>query len=341
MIYASLLLEWFDKHHRDMPWRKTRDPYCIWVSETMLQQTQVDTVIPYYNRFIERFPSVKQLASAELEEVYTYWQGLGYYRRAANLHKGAQLIDLEFGGIFPSDPRKAQQIAGVGPYTLGAVLSIAYGIPLPAVDGNVMRVLSRQFAIDVDIAIAKNRRVFEEKVMALMPNDPNRFNQALMELGALICSPKNPKCSECPMQSICKAYEQGTVLNYPVKTPKAKPVEEYYEIYLIKKDGKLWMEKRDEVGLLAGMWGLPMVSQEQTHLYHALEEISHELPQVKHVFTHKKWIMTPKVLEYTDVLKEEIELLQRGVVEGQYVSNEEMEELPIATAFKKVMKKGI
>lgn len=340
MSYAALLLEWFDRCRREMPWRKTRDPYCIWVSETMLQQTQVDTVIPYYNRFIERFPTIEMLAKADVEEVYQYWQGLGYYRRAANLHKGARLIMDTMNGEFPRDPNIAKTIPGVGPYTLGAVLSIAFMIPLPAVDGNVMRILSRQFRIDADIAVAKNRKIFEEKVMELMPDDPNRFNQALMELGALICTPKNPKCDRCPIQTICEGRQAGCELNYPVKTPKAKPVELQYDVLLIRKDGKLWMEKREDDGLLAGMWGLPMISEEQRELYEPLLVTSISLPIVKHTFTHRRWVMRPRVIDYTDDLADKLSLFQQGIVEGKYVTKEEQKVLPIATAFKKVIKKG-
>lgn len=341
MEYAALLLEWFDHNHRAMPWRETRKAYNIWVSETMLQQTQVDTVIPYYMRFMERFPTAKELAEASLEEVYTYWQGLGYYRRAANLHKGAQLIQERFGGEFPKDPEEAKQIPGVGPYTLGAVLSIAYGIPLPAVDGNVMRVLGRAFRIDVDIAVAKNRKVFEEKVMVLMPDDPNRFNQGLMELGATVCTPKNPKCEVCPVSTLCEGYKQGDYMHYPVKTPKAKPVEEHYHVFLIEKEGELWLEKRDEDGLLAGMWGLPMVHQVESHLYEKVISRAKVLTEVKHVFTHKKWLMTPCVVAYCEEIAQDLELLQRGASDGRYVARSQMADLPIATAFKKVIKKGI
>lgn len=341
MKYSALLLEWFDHNHRAMPWRETRKAYNIWVSETMLQQTQVDTVIPYYNRFMERFPTVEDLAKADLEEVYTYWQGLGYYRRAANLHKGAQLICEMFDGQFPKDPNEAKKIPGVGPYTLGAVLSIAYGIALPAVDGNVMRVLARALRIDADIAVAKNRKLFEEQVMALMPEDPNRFNQGLMELGATVCTPKNPKCESCPVQTECEGYKQGDCLSYPVKTPKAKPIEVRYDVWLIKKEGALWLEKREDEGLLAGMWGLPMVHENEVHLYEALKNMATVLPEVKHVFTHKKWMMTPCCIAYSESVDDTIALLQRGCSEGRYVTKEEMENLPIATAFKKVIKKGI
>ncbi|MGL4735860.1 MAG: A/G-specific adenine glycosylase [Cellulosilyticaceae bacterium] len=341
MEYSALLLEWFDHNHRAMPWRETRKAYNIWVSETMLQQTQVDTVIPYYNKFMERFPTVSTLAEAELEEVYTYWQGLGYYRRAANLHRGARLICEAFEGEFPRDPTEAKTIPGVGPYTLGAVLSIAYGIALPAVDGNVMRVLARAFRIDADIAVAKNRKIFEECVMRLMPSDPNRFNQSLMELGATVCTPKNPKCEICPVQSQCEGYKVGDATNYPIKTPKAKPVEERYHVCLIKKDGAIWLEKRDEDGLLAGMWGLPMICESEVHLYERVLNSSTILPEIKHVFTHKKWVMTPCCTTYCEALEEQLSLLQRGCSEGRYVTREEMADLPIATAFKKVIKKGI
>ncbi len=338
MTYADLILKWFDENKRDMPWRRTSDPYCIWVSEVMLQQTQVDTVIPYYIRFIERFPTVHDLASASLEEVHHYWQGLGYYRRAENLQKGAKLIDERWDGEFPRDPQLVKGIPSIGPYTLGAVCSIAFHIPLPAVDGNVMRILARQFRIADDIGIAKNRKIFEDKVMELMPDDPNRFNQALMELGALICTPKNPKCENCPMQSICEAYLYGVQEDYPIKAKKVKAKAENYMIVILQKGERFSMEKRPEEGLLANLWGFPMVEKEVWEKS-TLKDYKHQqLESVKHIFTHKKWQMEPVVIKWS----QKVELLLKEVKVNdelfEYFNIEEMKQIPIATAFKKVIK---
>lgn len=338
MDYAERLLEWFDENKRDMPWRRTRDPYCIWVSEVMLQQTQVDTVIPYYIRFVERFPTIKDLAEASQEEVYTYWQGLGYYRRAAYLHKGAQLIAEKYDGVFPRDPRIAKTIPGIGPYTLGAVMSIAFYIPLPAVDGNVIRVLSRQFLIDDDIAEAKSRKVFEQKVIELMPDDPNRFNQALMELGATVCTPKAPKCDRCPIQPMCEGYREGAMLEYPVKSKKIKQVEEFYKVLLIEKEGKYYLEKRGESGLLANMWGLPLIEAEvwKDQWAGQMKEAK-KLEDVKHIFTHKKWLLEPYIIPYN----REISSLVDNIItdNGRFIELDELKNYPIGTAFLKILKK--
>lgn len=337
MEYAQLLLEWFDQNKRDMPWRRTRDPYCIWVSEVMLQQTQVSTVIPYYERFIDRFPTANALASATQEEVYKYWQGLGYYRRANNLHKGAQLIASEFDGVFPTEPSIAKKIPGIGPYTLGAVMSISFGIPLPAVDGNVMRILARQFLIDADIAIAKNRRVFEDKVMELMPHDPNRFNQALMELGATVCTPQNPKCETCPIKPLCMAYEEGVVLEYPIKTKKAKVIPDIYKAIILKKEDTYYLEKRPEEGLLANMWGLPLITLEEWGKMEKQGAKGISLETVKHVFTHRTWLMEPIIIELTELNKDIFCQLLGD--EGRFMTKKELKLLPIATAFQKILKK--
>ena len=335
MKYTTYLLEWFDKNKRQMPWRQRRDAYGIWVSEVMLQQTQVDTVRPYYERFMERFPTVQDLAKATQEEVYTYWQGLGYYRRADNLHKGAQVVANQYGGDFPTDPKLVKKIPGIGPYTMGAVLSIAFNLPYPAVDGNVMRVLSRQFLIQEDIAVPKTRKVFEEKVMLLMPEDARNFNQALMELGALICTPKNPKCEQCPMNKLCMAYEKNVQMEYPIKSSKTKNKPDFYKALILKKGNQVYLEKRPNEGLLAKLWGVPLIS-ESTWEKMNLEGIEYTLlEQVQHVFTHRKWVMTPVVIECNEGNEIRFkEILQSG---GEFVSPEQWECYAIATAFKKVL----
>jgi A/G-specific adenine glycosylase len=324
-----------------MPWRNTKDPYKIWVSEIMLQQTRVDTVIPYYERFIERFESVLELANAQTEEVYKYWQGLGYYRRADNLHKGAQMVAFKYGGKFPKDPKEAKEINGIGPYTLGAVLSIAFGVEIPAVDGNVMRVLSRQFLIEEDIAKAKSRKIFEEKVMQLIGEDASSFNQGLMELGAMICTPLNPKCTLCPMKSLCQGYKKQKVENYPVKSKKEKSKIYEYKVLIIKKEDTYWLEKRPNQGLLANLWGFPLIEKEKWEQYRYLEEKAIHLPQTKHIFTHRVWEMEPIIIEEQELLdiKKELKLKKLFMNQnGGYFTNEEIDLLPIGTAFMKVVK---
>lgn len=336
--FATLLIDWYEKNKREMPWRKTSDPYCIWVSEVMLQQTQVATVIPYYVRFMERFPTVSALANATLEDVHTYWQGLGYYRRGENLWKGAKVIQERWQGQFPKDPKQISEIPGIGPYTLGAICSIAFHMPLPAVDGNVMRVMARWYCLSEDIGIAKNRKVFEEKVMENMPDKPNAFNQGLMELGALICTPKNPKCEECPVRSLCKAYQTGKVLDYPVKEKKLKKVEEKYKVLIIEKDHAIGMIKRPEEGLLANLWGLPMITEGEWKRgeFEELEYVTFD--KINHIFTHKKWVMTPIAIRWSQELMmrlEKAKIFNESIV---YFDELALSEIPIATAFKKVLK---
>lgn len=338
--YAQPLIMWFHENKREMPWRKTKDPYKIWVSEIMLQQTQVATVIPYYLRFIERFPTVKDLALAHLEEVHRYWQGLGYYRRGENLWKGAKVIQEKWQGKFPLRPEEIKEIPGIGPYTLGAVCSIAYGLPLPAVDGNVMRVISRWYRISEDIGCAKYRRLFEAKVLEQMPEDSGSFNQALMELGALICTPKNPKCQECPVKMLCEAHQYHIEEEFPVKLKKVKPIEEEYQVVLIDKEGKLGMIKRPAQGLLANLWGLPMLTTQQWEEGGWESYPYIELEKITHIFTHRKWKMFPKILKWSKEREEKWNSQEETLREIQYFTEEELRKLPIGTAFKKVLKQA-
>lgn len=335
---AELLLRWFEENKREMPWRKTKNPYCIWVSEVMLQQTQVATVIPYYINFMERFPTVNHLAEATLEEVHHYWQGLGYYRRGENLWKGAKVIKERWNGVFPTEVKQISEIPGIGPYTLGAIASIAYDKLLPAVDGNVMRVMSRWYCLREDIGIAKNRKIFEEKVMEDMPDDPSSFNQGLMELGALICTPKNPKCKECPIREKCKAYQNGVVLDYPVKEKKIKKVEESYYVVMIEKEHKIGMIKRPEEGLLANLWSLPMIETKiwENGGFDQLEYI--EFEQVNHIFTHKKWCMKPVSIKWSSELENMLNDVGIKAIDIVYYSEKDLKLIPIGTAFKKVLK---
>ncbi|PDO11393.1 MAG: A/G-specific adenine glycosylase [Candidatus Reconcilbacillus cellulovorans] len=260
-FFTGRLLDWYRRHRRDLPWRRTRDPYRIWVSETMLQQTRVETVIPYYERFLERFPTVADLAAAPEADVLKAWEGLGYYSRARRLHEAAKVIVERYGGVFPDDAAAVAALPGVGPYTKGAVLSIAFGRPEPAVDGNVMRVLSRFFLIRDDIAKPATREKMEALARRLIPEDAaGDFNQALMELGATVCVPKAPTCLVCPVMERCGAYLAGEEEELPVKA-KAKPprTERRLVAWIVDGEGRLLIRRRPERGLLAGMWELPHV----------------------------------------------------------------------------------
>lgn len=262
--FSRELLTWYRRGNRDLPWRRSKDPYRIWVSEIMLQQTRVDTVIPYFERFMERFPTVQALAEAPEEEVLKCWEGLGYYSRARNLQAGARMVAQFYGGIIPDDKESVAGLKGVGPYTAGAIMSIAFNRPEPAVDGNVMRVLSRYFCLEEDIAKPKTRVGIEKLSASLIPESAaGDFNQALMELGALVCTPKSPSCLPCPVMEHCEARLQGRESELPVKT-KAKPPRPEYRLAVIvqgsgENEGKVLVRQRPETGLLAQMWELPHV----------------------------------------------------------------------------------
>lgn len=298
------LIGWFEREQRDLPWRKDQDPYKVWVSEIMLQQTRVDTVIPYFHRFIEQFPTIQTLSEADEEKVLKAWEGLGYYSRARNLQSAVREVHEQYGGTVPNTPKEISKLKGVGPYTAGAILSIAYGVPEPAVDGNVMRVFSRILSIWDDIAKPASRKVFEEAVRALISHEnPSYFNQALMELGALICTPTSPSCLLCPVRDHCHAFNEGTQNELPVKT-KAKKQRRVQLAAVVLEDeqGRTVIHKRPSAGLLAGLWQFPNV---EIHLpalgdREALESFmreEHQLPievrelvgQIEHVFSHLVW----------------------------------------------------
>ncbi|GIP15783.1 hypothetical protein J40TS1_14250 [Paenibacillus montaniterrae] len=277
-MYGQNLLEWYHHIQRDLPWRKNHDPYRIWVSEIMLQQTRVDTVIPYFNAFISKFPTVKVLAEAPEEEVLKCWEGLGYYSRARNLQAGAKMVMELHHGQMPTTKEEVAALKGVGPYTCGAIMSIAYNEPIPAVDGNVMRVISRFFALDDDIAKPSTRIKLEKLVETMIPQGQARyFNQALMELGALICTPKSPNCLLCPVMEHCEARLQGREHELPIKSKAKKARVEYRVAAIVEGQGehagKVLVRQRPAEGLLAGMWELPhvLVADEQAAVLYESE----------------------------------------------------------------------
>jgi A/G-specific adenine glycosylase len=298
------LISWFEKEQRDLPWRKDQDPYKVWVSEIMLQQTRVDTVIPYFNHFIEQFPTLEALAEADEEKVLKAWAGLGYYSRVRNLHAAVQEVKEKYGGEVPKTAEKFSKLKGVGPYTTGAVLSIAYGIPEPAVDGNVMRVLSRIFLVWEDIAKAGTRKIFEEIVREIISHDnPSYFNQALMELGALICVPGKPACLLCPVQTHCRAFHEGVQSELPVKTRKGKVKEVQMAAAVLENaEGKVLIHKRPNEGLLANLWEFPnhetqskfenpkeQLKEFLQKEYKAEVELGQPFAAIQHVFSHLIW----------------------------------------------------
>jgi len=257
---SALLLAWYAVDKRDLPWRKTKNPYKIWVSEVMLQQTQVKTVIPYYGRFLQRFPSVEQLAQAGLEDVLTVWSGLGYYSRARRMWEGARYICDQRGGKMPEDFESLLQVPGIGDYTAGAIASIAFGQRVVAIDGNVKRVVSRLLAWVEPVETVRSYRHFRDHLMvwqsALKPGD---FNQALMELGAMVCTPTKPDCGNCPLAQVCEGCQRDEVLCYPVKKPKAQRQVVTRLTFVLRKGDQLYLLRRPSQGLLADLWEFPGV----------------------------------------------------------------------------------
>lgn len=331
--FQNDLISWFKEEQRDLPWRKDRDPYKVWVSEVMLQQTRVDTVIPYFNRFLEWFPTLEDLADAEEEKILKAWEGLGYYSRIRNLQSAVKEVREKYNSVVPSTPKEISSLKGVGPYTAGAILSIAYGIPEPAVDGNVMRVLSRILSIWEDIAKPSSRKVFEEAVRKLISHeDPSGFNQALMELGALICTPTSPSCLLCPVREHCQGFYEGVETELPIKSKKTKQREvQLAAIAFEDNSGKILIHKRPNEGLLANLWEFPNVEidlplqSEKNHLADYFKqkfgfdmEIDKRIGQIEHVFSHLIW----KITVYTG----QVTLFVEETPEWKFVELNEMAE---------------
>ncbi|SIS48663.1 A/G-specific DNA-adenine glycosylase [Salimicrobium flavidum] len=290
------LIEWFKKEQRTLPWRENQDPYRVWISEIMLQQTKVETVIPYFEQFIRKFPTLEDLAAADEQEVLKAWEGLGYYSRARNLQTAVREVVSEYHSEVPKTVEEIGSLKGVGPYTQGAILSIAYDLPVPAVDGNVMRVLSRVLLVDEDIAKQSTRKLFELLVSSLISSkDPSSFNQGLMELGAIVCTPKSPSCLLCPVQEHCRAFHKGVEQELPVKSSKKTQKVLRYRTYVVENErGEVLIEKRPENGLLANLWQYPMVKEEEVEegdLDGLKIEENGMIDRVRHTFSHLIWEM--------------------------------------------------
>ncbi|PYZ96918.1 A/G-specific adenine glycosylase [Alteribacter lacisalsi] len=308
--FCDDLTAWYRENRRDLPWRLERDPYKIWVSEIMLQQTRVDTVIPYFERFISLFPTPKDLAEAEEETVLKAWEGLGYYSRARNLQAAVREVSESYGGVVPNTKKEVSSLKGVGPYTAGAILSIAYDKPEPAVDGNVMRVLSRNLAIYDDISKVSTRKRFETIAGSLVARTvPSDFNQALMELGALICTPRSPACLICPVQEHCRARAEGVQDLLPVKAKKKPPVAKTMKAVVVEnKAGEVLIERRPDTGLLAKLWQFPNCEDEREDAGNVLSYLENlgvrragsaelrRVHHVRHVFSHIVWEIDVYVL---------------------------------------------
>lgn len=361
LSFRQKLLAWYDENKRDLPWRRSKNPYHIWVSEIMLQQTRVDTVIPYYERFLDWFPTVESLANAPEERLLKAWEGLGYYSRVRNMQTAARQIMSDFQGEFPSTYEGISSLKGIGPYTAGAISSIAFNLPQPAVDGNVMRVLARLFEVNHDIGNPSNRKIFQAMMEILIdPNCPGDFNQALMDLGSDIEAPVNPRPEESPVKDFSAAYQHGTMERYPIKAPKKKPIPIYLKALVVQNSqGQFLLEKNESEKLLAGFWHFPLIEvdefSDQTQdldLFSQVAEPILELgpsPQesfeqdydlevdwqdlrfeeVKHIFSHRKWhiqIIAGRVAETQEYADRE----------ALWLSPEEFSNYPLAKPQQKI-----
>ena len=359
--FRQKLLAWYDANKRDLPWRRSKNPYHIWISEIMLQQTRVDTVIPYYNRFLEWFPTVESLATAPEEKLLKAWEGLGYYSRVRNMQTAAQQIMNEFDGEFPSTYEGISSLKGIGPYTAGAISSIAFNLPQPAVDGNVMRVLARLFEVNHDIGNPSNRKIFQAMMEILIdPERPGDFNQALMDLGSDIEAPVNPRPEDSPVKDFSAAFLHGTMDRYPIKAPKKKPVPIYLNALVVQNDqGQFLLEKNESEKLLAGFWHFPLIevdefskNQEELNLFSQVEDSTVQFgslaqesfeqdydldvdwqdqifDEVKHVFSHRKWHIQIAVGH----VKNSHDYADREVL---WLEPEEFDQYPLAKPQKKI-----
>lgn len=339
MNIAEWLLPWYDAHARALPWRGIHDPYRTWVSETMLQQTRVETVLTYYPRFLSAFPDLPSLASAPEDAVMKQWEGLGYYRRARNLHRGAQQVVEDFGGCLPSTVPELMKIHGIGAYTAGAIASIAFEQPVPAVDGNVIRVMARLHGIRENAGIPSVRRRIEEAAAQAVPRQrPGDFNQALMDLGATVCTPGTPSCERCPLTALCDAYREGDAEALPELPQKRPPRMLNYDVCLIYDDAgsRVLVRQRTET-MLGGLWVFPMLES-----WHTLPELPGAVRRktglrvedvqprgsARHVFTHQIWEMKLYAMQ----------AVQQSAPEGwRFVTWTEMETLAMPTAMKKAV----
>ena len=332
--FARALLDWYDAGHRDLPWRRTRDAYRVWVSEIMLQQTRAETVIPYYERFLARYPTVRALAESDEEELLKYWEGLGYYSRARSLHAAARKIVAQHGGELPRSVEGLRALPGIGAYTAGAIASIAFGIPAAAVDGNVERVICRYDAYAQSVGTPAARRMIEERAKQLVPADrPGDFANAMMELGATVCTPKNPACLICPVREGCRGFKQGIAQQLPNKPKKKAQRVEKRAVLLVFAENRVLVVRRTEK-LLGGLYVFPDVlhegdagdpaalcaAMEAQGLRVAYDEL---LGCARHVFTHIIWEMDVHAL---------IADACAPIDGGRWVTAEELAALPLPTA---------
>jgi len=325
-LFYSKLRDWYAENKRILPWRDIHDPYRIWISEIILQQTRVVQGLAYYNRFVERFPDVKSLAEAEEQEVLKYWQGLGYYSRARNLHSTAQTIMTRHKGVFPNNYDEIRRLKGIGEYTAAAIVSFAWNQAYPVVDGNVFRFLSRLFAVDEPIDTTKGKKYFVELAGRLMePSQAAQFNQAIMEFGALQCIPSNPNCIECPFESQCLAYSQKKVNLYPVKQSQTKTKDLYLYYFHIADDDTLYIRQRKEKGIWQNLFEFPVIESEQPLDFQQLSENA----------LFQTWFPDPEDYRFQIILENKKHILSHRIIYATFYKTA-FENLPetIANAIK-------
>lgn len=327
------LITWYKTNKRDFPWRQRHDAYAIWISEIMLQQTTTEAVIPYYKRFLERFPTIEELSQAPLEDVYKLWEGLGYYRRAKHLHETAHIIMDKYQGKFPDNYEDILSLKGIGPYTAGAICSIAYHQPTPAIDGNVLRIISRFDLIKDNIALPQTQKRITKRVDELIQGyDASDFNQGLMDLGAIICRPLNPRCHDCPIQKSCKAYKNDEQNVLPINIKKIKHQDIHYITAIITYQDQFYMIQ-NPAGLLENLYGFIQYECESPYTfiekfkneYHQNLNIASYISDIKHVFTHRTWRMHV----YHFVLDKPLPSMY---------SLDDIAQIPVSTAHQKVLK---
>ncbi|MEM7375403.1 MAG: A/G-specific adenine glycosylase [Bacteroidota bacterium] len=329
-VIGSKIVQWFDKQGRDLPWRDTRDPYLIWISEVILQQTRIETGIAYYYRFIERFPNVQALAKAELDEVLKYWEGLGYYSRARNLHAASRHIVGELAGQFPNHHTELIKLKGVGPYTARAIGSFAFGNQTGVIDGNVLRVMSRILGDFSPIDQQKTRKSFQHIIDQWVEGvDSRSFNNGIMDIGSTICTPSKPACLICPLEAVCKARQEGIIHLLPYKEKKLKRKIRFFHFYLvINREGEFVIRQRPTEGLWGGLWEIP--NEEVDQKQWKVSTSSYGGPYLfglKHVFTH--FDMMIRVYQLADS--------QSAVWEGcQFISTEKIATFAFARAVLKI-----
>jgi A/G-specific adenine glycosylase len=334
------LIEWYRKNLRPLPWRETKDPYHIWVSEVMLQQTQVKTVIGYYQQFIRRFPTLPALAVADLQEVLKIWEGMGYYARARNLHRAAQALMAEQGGTVPNDYDAFRRLPGVGDYIAAAVQSIAFGQPHAVVDGNVKRVLARLGCIDTPVNLPAAHKIFKPLAEMLLDRDrPDIFNQALMELGALVCRPETPACTHCPLPADCLAYKAKTTQRYPQREKTKRTPTHPIAVGIVFNGDKVLITRRASEGLLGGLWEFPggKINSGENASAACKREIKEEtgleievvepLTTIKHAYTHFKIKMEVFICRFVSG-----GVTLKGPVAYRWISLDELDQYPFPKA---------